>query len=281
MDDGYLHIAPNQATCILDHLISEFRNIGIELNIEKLQVRAPRALPDDGLPPSLRQYRVSEKTCLGTTLQEAGSTGNHGLTTSLTPGNLEPEIGRLKTVSNKLEVLVHAGLPIHIALSLLRVFAGPAVQHALRAAAVSEDSAEHYDKEVAQAWGRLLQSPVDHDIARLWLPARLGGMGAFSARHRAAPSVWSAWTLVMSDVLNHLCLESPEELLTRIPALAFELETIHKKLVDQGAPASITGSSVEHAVGQPVRLPRIMGYIHKRHHTALKAALSDDQAAFL
>jgi hypothetical protein len=266
MDDGYLHVDPQHADILVDNLVAEFRKVGVELNLTKLQVRTPTALMGDALPPALQQYRVSELKCLGTKLAAPGDKTHEGLPTSLAPRNLGPDIERLQTLSRRLEELIVDGLPIHTAVSLLRVYAGPSAQHAMRATTVRIDSAEQYDREVAKAWSRLLKAPVDHENNRLWLPARLGGMGASSARHRAAPSAWSAWTLVLPDVLTHLGYQSPEELFLRIPSLARELGMLHKRLVDQGAPLSIAGSLVERAVGQPVRINRIMGYIYKREH---------------
>jgi hypothetical protein len=281
LDDGFLLISAEHSDIVLSHLINEFSNIGISLNLSKLQVRAPCGLSEDALPQGLKDYRVLTLNCLGKKLQAPGDGDHEGLQTDLTCGTLGPETERLESLTSKWEQLVSAGLPIHVGISLLRAYAGPSVQYALRTSLIDAGAADQYDIKVAEAWSRLLKTPVDHQSPRLWLPARLGGMGAFSARKRAAASAWSAWTLALPDVLAHLGQQSPEELFLRVPALAQQLGALHERLVEQGAPMTIAGALVERAIAQPVRISRIMGYIHKRDYNSLKASLTNDRAGLL
>ncbi len=97
----------------------------------------------------------------------------HGLGTSVAEAT-----ERLASFWTKLQTLMQAGLPKQNAAALLRVYAGPSSQHALRLERASEEQTAAYDKQLLTCWSQLLERPLAEDaLDRLGLPLKLGGLG--------------------------------------------------------------------------------------------------------
>ena len=167
----------------------------------------------------------------------------------------------------------------HTAVSLLRVYAGAAVQHALRGAIVSTDEAMKYDEQVARSWSTLLHTCITAREERLWLPARLGGLGALSARTRAAPAAWASWVAVTHDLMGHFSSPSVHGLLSVTPVVQHLIAGLHVRVAEQGWPAYFASMGYERALLQPAKTSMLMGYVHKKTCLQLTSGMTTRQFA--
>ena len=119
------------------------------------------------------------------------------------------------------------------------------------------------------------------DAAELWLPSRMGGCGATSARARMAAAPWATWGAAMSEVLTHMGVDSVEELFERVPSIGEELGRMHQRLVDQGTLPSLAYSSPAQAIAIKRPLRTLVAHVHKTALRSLRAGMNDSQAAFL
>ena len=231
LDDLYIVAHPSVMTQILDYAAIEFREIGLEINPSK--THAWCANPDS-LPPSLRACYQDDFKVLKRALRAPGDTEHQGVRVVVAQSNLDREIGRLQKLTQRLVALVKAGLDLHTALSMLREYAGPASQYTLRTCMVSPQAAADYDVALAKAWSDLLDRQVTSEMPRLWLPLRMGGCGATSARVRMYAAPWASWNAVRDELSQHLMARDIEDLMVRAPLVAQEINHLHAGLLQQG-----------------------------------------------
>ena len=277
LDDGYLVIQADHLEAVLDHMEQLFRSVGMEFNRSKLKIWAR---PEIVVPGRFLEHRVGFIKCLGRYLRAPGDADSEGLSVLSPLADLSAETERMLRLKNGLGELMANGLDRHTAVTLFRAYAGPAVQYTLRTGIVSPEDARKYDLEVAKAWSDLLGKQVSAAETRLWVPARLGGVGAFSAVARAAPSAWAGWCAVMPDMLRYFNSPTPDALLARTPGLRSSLIVLHARLVEGGAPVLISSSSPEQALGYQRKTSHFMGFVHKRMVQSVMATLSGPQLAF-
>jgi len=72
-------------------------------------------------------------------------------------------------------------------------------------------------------WPELLGRHLSADEPRLWLPLRMGGCGAASARARMFAAPWAAWSAVSADLVSHMGCRDVEQLFVKVPPLAVRL----------------------------------------------------------
>jgi len=185
----------------MDFAVEAFGSIGLEVKPSKTQVWCALR---DRLPQSLQTYFVEEFKVLKKALRVPGDLEHQGAGIQGASGTLDKEMQRLDALTSRLLVLVQNGLDLQTAFSLLRSYAGPASQYALRTSSVTELSARAYDVHLAVCWSRLLGRDVSADEPRLFLPLRMGGCGAVSAVHRMFAAPFASWTAVSVDVARHM-----------------------------------------------------------------------------
>lgn len=214
-------------------------------------------------------------------LRVPGDVEHQGLPLHNQANDLSKEISRLDSLASTLQAMVRVGLDLQTAVGLLRTYAGPASRHTLQSCVISTEAAIDYDRAIAKAWGELLGRPIDVDEPRLWLPLRMGGCGAASARARQFAAPWAAWSTVSSELVKHMGVRDVDHLFEIAPALGAQLQALHASLVAQGTVASISHSTAAHSLTFSHRQKYLTAYIHKEALRALRARLEDNEAAFL
>ena len=278
LDDGYIICKADAADRILAYLKQVFSNFGLELNETKLQVWT--AQPSQ-LPETLRAFYNPKMTVLKRQLQAPGDIDHHGAPVAAAQHTLDEEINRLQTLTAQLQRLVKAGLDLQTALAMLRAYAGPASQYTLRFNEVTPESAAAYDVALASAWSKLLGREVSSDNARLWLPLRMGGCGAASARSRMFAAPWAAWCAVSDDLIRHMGANDVESLFEIVPAIGQRISELHAKLVNQGTVGNIAYIAPARAMSLGVSQKFLVSHAHKQILRTLRANMSTDEAAFL
>ena len=213
-------------------------------------------------------------------LRSPGDVDSQGLQLAVGQTNLDKEMHKLRALTASLKSSVGKGLDLQTALSLLRVYAGPASQHALRSGQVSEASATAYDELLANCWSELLGREVSPDEPRLWLPLRKGGCGAASARSRVFAAPWAAWVAIREDVVSHIGATDVEALLDMAPALRQQVHDIHAGLSSQGTWPSIQFAAPAQALSHSVTQKSLVSFIHMKLLRALRVGMDDTAVGF-
>ena len=277
LDDGYLAVSPAHVERIFKFFEDAFKKVGCEVNLGKLKVWARDA---SIIPEPLRAYHSEEVKVLGRIIDVPGDDSHQGLPVGPAEQTLDKEINRLKSIAGQLVSLVKAGLDRQTALGLLCSHAGPASQYALRCCEISDDAAHEYDVALAQVWTDLLGRQIPADNPWLWLPLRMGGLGATSAKSRAAVAPWAAWCSVIDGVISHMNFDSPEDLLAAVPSINDEINRLHARLVAQGTLASISYASPVRALTFKSSQQLLVSCGHKQRLRALRTTMTNDEAAF-
>ena len=149
-----------------------------------------------------------------------------------------------------------------------------------RTSIVSQADAQAYDLEAAAAWSALTGTEIRASEDRLWLPGRLGGLGATSASSRAPAAAWTGWTFCTLELVAHFDCSSPAALFEQCQALRNAVVDLHSRVVGLGAPPALSAVTWDVALRHDVKLSYIMGFVHKRVSTRLVAALDTDDLAF-
>ena len=174
---------------------------------------------------------------LGGKLIQQGDLDHPGVTLLNTTTSLEREIARLDHLTQCLKCLREIGLDANIAVMLLRMYAGPAAQFAMRTAVATDEAACKYDTAVAEAYTVLISRHIDPNSRRLWPPWRMGGYSALSCRARAADAAWMGWhdALPAPAVAEAMNLRSLEYLLVACPVARRVAEELRGRLAALGA----------------------------------------------
>ena len=177
--------------------------------------------------------------------------------------------------------MIRAGLDLHTAISLLRSYAGPASQYTLRSCQVSTEAVVAYDRALAAIWSELLGRDISADDPWLWLPLRMSGCGASSARARQNTAPWAAWCAVADELVQHMRCRDVEHLFETVPPLAARISTLHSRLLSQGTMSSISFASAQRALTFDTKQKDLISHIHKQTLRTLRAAMDDNEIAFL
>ena len=196
-------------------------------------------------------------------------------------GDLRPEVGRLERLTGRLRDLVRGGLDLQTASSLLRSYAGPASQYALRARNVTVAGAKAYDTAVAKCFSDLLSRDVSVSNRLLWLPVRMGGCGAASAETRVYAAPWASWTAVIDDLVKHFQVRDAEALLDLAPGISDRIVSLHGSLVQQGTLPSVAYAPPARALSLGTSQQTLVSFIHKTNLRTVRANMDDDRSGFL
>ena len=278
LDDIYILADPAYIHTVMDFAVEAFGSIGLEVKPSKTQAWCALR---DRLPQSLQTYFVEEFKVLKKALTVPGDLEHQGAGIQGASGTLDKEMQRLDALTSRLLVLVQNGLDLQTAFSLLRSYAGPASQYALRTSSVTELSARAYDVHLAVCWSRLLGRDVSADEPRLFLPLRMGGCGAVSAVHRMFAAPFASWTAVSVDVARHMGATDFAHVLARAPTIEQQLSTLQVNLISQGTLASIEFLSIDRAIALGRSQSQLVGHIHKLSFRALRSAMDADSLAIL
>ena len=82
---------------------------------------------------------------------------------------------------------------------------------------MSLEAAQAYDVSLSGIWSDLIGREVSVDEPRLWLPLRMGGCGASSARARMFSAPWASWSAVVDELVDHLQARDVEHLFEKAP----------------------------------------------------------------
>ena len=277
LDDCYIVARPAVIGQIANKAAEVFASIGLEIHPGKTSAWcSQRSL----LPAELQPYHSDQFCVLKRALRMPGDVAHQGLPLSPAQSTLQKEMTRLETLTSSLQAAVGKGLDLQTAISLLRVYAGPASQHTLRSGLVSEASAAAYDQLLARSWSALLGRAVSPDEPRLWLPLRMGGCGAASARSRIFAAPWAAWLAVRDDVVNHIGTGDVENVMDNAPTVRQQVHEIHAGLVSQGTWPSIQFSAPLQALLRSTSQKSLVSFIHMKTLRALRAGMDDDAVGF-
>ena len=205
---------------------------------------------------------------------------HQGLSLNQSQGDLARETSRLQQLTQRLMELVQGGLDLQTAVSLLRSYAGPASQYALRSGNVTMEAAKAYDRVLAESWSMLLSREVSVSNERLWLPARMDGCGAASAQTRVYAAPWAAWSTVAGDLVQHFGVRDIEVLLGNAAPISACIAALHANLVQQGTLPSIAHADPARALSFATSQNVLVSFVHKTNLRALRTAMGDDSAAF-
>ena len=164
-------------------------------------------------------------TVLKRFLEAPGDSEHQGLPLSGERQTLVKEGNRVRKLTDDLSKLVKAGLDKQTSTAMLRAYAGPASQYTLRSCEICFADAAEYDVALASCWPDLLGRAVSTEEPRQWLPLRMGGMGASSARSRVFAAPWAAWSAIQEQVAGHVGAPGAEEPLQIAPASTRESPT--------------------------------------------------------
>ena len=155
LDDGYLIVKPHLVENAVKCISEAFGVTGVALHPGKLKVWAANC---SLLSEAAGAYYSADFQVLKRHLCQPGGLQHQGLPLpQVLPEdqparrhNLSKEIMRLRSLTDRLVELVGGGLDSNTAMSMLRVYAGPASQHAIRSCWVSSESARDYDVALAE-----------------------------------------------------------------------------------------------------------------------------------
>ena len=134
LDDCYVVARPGVMEEVLAKVFEEFGQLGLETKASKTKTWSSQP---SQLPLSLQQTYSEPFGMLKQTLQAPGDTEHQGVRLRGGLISLESETLRLQQMTARLQALVQNGLDLQTAVSLLRSYAGPASQYALRSDNVS------------------------------------------------------------------------------------------------------------------------------------------------
>lgn len=278
LDDCYIVALPDVMERIVQYVQVVFSEIGLELNVQKTQAWCLR---QTDLPQSLQPHYREDFKVLKRALRVPGDADHQGIPIVSPQSTLQNEIVRLQRLTQALAKAVKNGLDLHTSLSLLRVYAGPASQYTLRTCQVSSAAAAEYDAALAKAWSDLLGREISTEEPRLWLPLRMGGCGAASARARMYTAPWASWIAVRDELVQHMAARDIDEVLEQAPLIEQQVRDLHASLVAQGTLPSIQYASPVRALTYNTTQKTMVAFIHKKTLRTLRANMDDDDAAFL
>ena len=278
LEDVYILVVAAFAQQVLKFVRDTFGECGVSVNDSKVKIWSS---DPSIIPSSLQSVYCPQLTILKRKLDVPGDAEHQGLPLVNEPQTLEKESERASQLTAELLKLVKAGLDLETAAAMFRAYAGPASQHTLRSCEVAHESAAAYDGVIAQCWSDLLGRQVSVDETRLWLPLRMGGVGACSARVRVFAAPWAAWTSSHQAVSEHVGAEGAEGLFEMVPAIGQKISQLHAKLSEQGTLAVIAHTSPARALTMGATQKALVAHSHKGALRTLRANLDDDAAAFL
>ena len=130
---------------------------------------------------------------------------------------------------------------LHEAAALLRQYAAPASQYALRVDFQRQTATSEYDRLYRNAWEQLAGAPLHDDHwQRMQLPAKLGGFGLQPTHLRRVAAPWAAWSSMAHEVAME-CDCTVRALLEACPDLAAHLEATRQDLARAGAKVDARG----------------------------------------
>jgi hypothetical protein len=279
LDDIYIVVESSLAPLALTALQRALGTVGLDLNPTKTMVWSPGGV--QAVPAELQAHWVNSLPCLGAKLRSPGEEAESPVQLGETSGSLRLAGERLAEVWAGLLKMHKAGLPRQAMAALLRTYAGPASQHALRLQQSSDDDTQAYDAQLAAIWSQLLERPLDDAaLARLGLPSRMGGCGVQWAQTRRHAAFLAGWTSALEFVGKDTGHSTVADCLDALPSIASKLEVARSGLASQGVVLS-QGASLADALrhSRPQRL--LVDMMQKTNLAALTQSLHPSRAAAL
>ena len=277
LDDTYLVLAPATASLALTGLNQALAPIGLALNARKTAVWSPAGAA--AIPQELQSSFISELPVLGSYLKSAGETGESPFNLGGAGCGLDVVAERLQKLWLCLKGLGQAGLQRQAVGALLRSYAGPASQHALRLSYATAEDAERYDRTLAQCWAELAERPLDEiAVCMLGLPVRMGGCGVQYAGTRRHAAYFAAWSSSIEEVSVDLGCATVAECLESLPGTARQLELAREGLTAQGLNLA-SGATLADAVRHPMRQGLAVEKVQMTNYGAVMQRLSFSQQA--
>ena len=261
----------------LEALQRTLQPLGLTLHPGKLAAWSPGGTGN--LPVELTAASVDTLPVLGAYLKCQGDTEESPHAIGSTQGSLKSATERLKHLWAILGGLTTSGLSRQAAAALLRAYAGPASQHSLGLAYASAAEAAEYDNVLQKCWEELLDRPLCPDaIARLGLPARLGGVGAQLASTRRNVAFLSSWAGLLEEIGANIRASSVADCLDKIPRIHGKLSEAAACLAEQGAPIQM-GAALSEVLRYPLIQRLLVEKVQKKNLVALRQQLHSHKQA--
>ena len=267
LDDSYVVVEARLASQVLLRLKDALRPLGLGLNPTKTFVWSPAGAAT--LPADVTAHAITELPVLGSYLRSYGDVADTPHQLGQASSSLPQATDRLKSLWDTLARLQAAGLKKQAVASLLRSYAGPASQHALRLSLATVAEAQAYDEQLLACWSRLAERNLDETSRELLsLPVRLGGVGAQFAGDRRCAAYLAAWTAVANDIAEDLGCSTVADALDMIPATSAKLDEARQGLAQKGVRLA-EGAPLANAVQHPVAQSLVVEKVQKTKQAAL------------
>ncbi len=205
LDDIHVVVDPQHVKEVFALVEEHFTPLGLSLNASKSEAWRPEASGFIPLPPGVQ--RVAAMTVMG-----AASIWVPDDQARVPLGwaqleQLAASHQHLVVFSTRLIELHRAGLSLHSALLLHRMWAGGTLTHHMRANVVSEEFAAKWDRTVGDFWEVVLERVGELDEnsrAQIRLAGPLGGGGVPSVARARLPAHLGSWELCFHEVARIL-----------------------------------------------------------------------------
>jgi len=244
-DDTYILLPGSSVALCLSEVKGVAENIGTSVNLKPHKSSVWCATPLDLRGTGLTQVTslpdvMKQPLSIAKRLLEQGfSVSAHACATSL--------VNKRGQLFDALHALVGHGLPVQVAIALLRTATAGDCTYAQSCHMFDADLMDALDEKLVEATGRLLHLQpaelMNHGQAnrQAWfLPFRLGGYGLHSARVSNAPVFLSSWSKAIGEAFQHLEFENSSGLLNALDPIRDHLQKAKDDLRHLGADVSQT-----------------------------------------
>ena len=277
LDDTYVVVESRYAFQTLQGLQSVLTPLGLELKPSKTFVWCPAGAAM--LPADVAAHSITELPVLGAYLRSHGDAEGTPHQLGRAEPSIPEAIDKLKSLCDTLKRLQAAGLKRQAAAALIKSYAGPASQHALRLSLATEAEAMPYDEQLRTCWSELSERNLDQTSQELLgLPVKLGGVGAQFATDRRCAAFVASWSAVVNHVAQDIGCSTVADALERMPVTNAKLSEARQGLHAQGVRLS-EGAPLADALQYPVPQALVMEKVQKNKQAALQQALPTRQGA--